>query len=248
MTRTTPRQAVEALAAGRRLPDGDDERFTGYGIMGMPFASGHYLALRDMVASSVGPAYRALWHRDPAGRWTIRTTAAPELSCPRYFGAATDVERVAAIDVSWDGDFAFTVVLAGVLTWRVQLAATPATRMMTAMGGAMPAAAWTSAAVLASMGPMARAMLRSGRVRLRGSTPNGHGFQAAPLSIWRVAGGAALRGHDLGEPAPLAEQTRLGDFWMPQRGVFFAGHARFAPPAPGTGAGSRPQVLSAPRD
>ena len=59
-----------------RLPEGDDERFTGYGVMGMPFASGHYLALRDMVASSVGPAYRAIWHRDPEGRWTIHTTGA----------------------------------------------------------------------------------------------------------------------------------------------------------------------------
>ena len=41
------------------LAEGDDERFTGYGVMGVPFASGHYLALRDMVATSVGPAYRA---------------------------------------------------------------------------------------------------------------------------------------------------------------------------------------------
>ena len=67
MTTTTPRQAVEALQDQPRLPDGDDERFTGYGVMGMPFASGHYLALRDMVATSVGPAYRAIWHRDPDG-------------------------------------------------------------------------------------------------------------------------------------------------------------------------------------
>jgi hypothetical protein len=112
----------------------------------------------------------------------------------------------------------------------------------------MPAAAWTSTAILASMGPTARAMLRSGRVRLRGNTPNGHRFRAAPLRIWRVTGGATLRGHDLGEPAPLAEQTRLGDFWMPQRGVFFAGHARFAPPAPGAGEGPRSQVVSARRE
>ena len=57
--------------------------------MGMPFASGHYLALRDMVATSVGPAYRAIWHRDPQGRWTIHTTGPAELTCPRYFGSVT---------------------------------------------------------------------------------------------------------------------------------------------------------------
>ena len=61
----TTRRPWRQLQAHPRLPDGDDERFTGYGVMGMPFASGHYLALRDMVASSVGPAYRAIWHRDP---------------------------------------------------------------------------------------------------------------------------------------------------------------------------------------
>ena len=89
MTTTTPRQAVEAVQAHPLLPTGDDERFTGYGVMGVPFASGHYLALRDFVATSVGPAYRAIWHRDPQGRWTIHTTGAPELSCPRYFGSVT---------------------------------------------------------------------------------------------------------------------------------------------------------------
>ena len=213
--------------------------------MGMPFASGHYLALRDMVASSVGPAYRAIWHRDPKGRWTIHTAGAPDLSCPRYFGSATDVEQVPRIDVSWDGDYEFTVSLHGVLTWRIELAATPATRTMTAMGGAMPAVAWTSTAVLASMGPMARTMLRSGRVRLHGSTPNGPRFKAAPLQVWRVVGGGAtLRDRDLGELAPLAEQTRLGDFWMPQRGIFFAGYARFTPPEAVVGTEPRAQVVS----
>lgn len=76
MTTTTARQAVETLLAGSRLAQGDDERFSGYGgVMGMPFAAGHDLALRDLVASSVGPAYRAIWHRDPPGSWTIHTTS-----------------------------------------------------------------------------------------------------------------------------------------------------------------------------
>lgn len=49
MTTTTPRNAVEALQADPSLPEGDDERFVGYGVMGVPFASGHYLALRDFA-------------------------------------------------------------------------------------------------------------------------------------------------------------------------------------------------------
>jgi hypothetical protein len=231
MTTTTPQQAVEALLAQLRLPDGDDERFIGYGVMGMPFASGHYLALRDMVASSVGPAYRAIWHRDPEGRWTIHTTGAPELTCPRYFGSAIATSVVSGIDVSWRDDHTLEVALGDELSWRIELGATPATRMMTAMGGVLPEAGWNSNTVLAAMGPMARTVLRTGRIRLSGATPNGPRFKSAPLKIWRVVGSAAsYHGEDVGAPTPLEAQTRLGDFWLPQRGVFFVGRARFTPP------------------
>jgi len=216
MTTTTPRQAVGALLARPRLPQGDDERFTGYGVMGIPFASGHYLALRDMVASSVGPAYRSIWHRDPQGLWTMHTTGAPELTCPRYFGSAAAAARVPGIDVSWRDGHVLDVALGDELSWRIELAATPATRMMTVMGGALPEAGWNSNTVLASMGPMARAMLRSGKVKLRGATPNDPRFKAAPLQIWRVVGGSAsYRGEDLGDLAPLAEQAPAA----PRRGA-----------------------------
>lgn len=227
MTTTTPRQAVESLSSRPELPDGDDERFAGYGVMGMPFASGHYLALRDMLASSIGPAYRAIWHRDPEGRWTMHTTGAPELTCPRYFGSAARAIRVPRIDVTWRDDHTLDVALGDELDWRIELESTPATRMMTAMGGAMPEAAWNSNPVLTAMGPMARGVLRIGRVRLRGATPNGPWFKAAPRKVWRAGGRASLRGSDLGAPAPLAAQTGLGDFWLPQRGLFFVGGARF---------------------
>ncbi len=232
MTTTTPRQAVEALLAAPRLPDGDDERFAGYGVMGIPFTSGHYLALRDMVASSVGPAYRAIWHRDPDGRWTIHTTGAPELTCPRYFSAATASAMVPGIDVEWRDARTLQVTMGDDLSWRFELAPTLATRMMTTMGAALPEGGWNSDAVLGAMGPMARTMLHTGRIKLRGATPNGQHYQAAPLKIWRVASAtASYRGEDLGAPAPLEAQTRLADFWLPQRGVFFVGRARFAPTA-----------------
>jgi hypothetical protein len=233
---TTPRQAVEALEAQPRLPEGGDERFTGYGVMGMPLASGHYLALRDMVASSIGPAYRAIWHRDPDGRWTIHTTGLADLTCPRYFGSVTAVAQAPRIDVSWPDDHTLEVALGDELRWRIELRATPATRLMTGMGGALPEAGWNSDAVLAAMGPMARTMLRTGRIRLRGATPNGPRFKAVPLMIWRVVGStASYRGEDLGDPAPLDAQVHLADFWLPQRGIFFVGRARFTGPAPQIG-------------
>ncbi len=228
---TTPRQTVSALETTRRLVPGPGERFTGYGVMGVPFASGHYLSLRDMVATSVGPAYRAVWHRDPARRWSIFTTVDPALSCPRYFGsAAAVVEQVPSIDVTWRDEWTLDVTMGTRLTWRLELGASTATRMMTSMGGATPDWAWDSDAVLAPMGPLAGGVLRSGRIRLHGRTPNGPRFKAAPLQVWRVRGGrAALDGVDLGPLGALAEQTALADFWLPQRGLFFSGRIRFTP-------------------
>ncbi len=225
---TTPRQAVATVEGNPRLARGSDERFTGYGAMGVPFSGGHYLALRDMVASSLGAAYRAIWHRDPQGRWTIFTTTAPVVSCPRYFGSAAAVERVPAVEMTWRDDWTLDVTMGTRLSWQLRLGSTTATRAVTTMGALMPEWAWESNAVLGSMGPTAGAVLRSGRIRLRGRTPNGQGFKAAPARVWRVIGGAAeVDGIDLGDVGPLLEQARLGDFWLPQRGLFFAGQARF---------------------
>ncbi len=227
----SPRHAVTELIEDPHLARGSDERFTGYGAMGVPFAGGHYLALRNMLASSVGPPYRAVWHRDAAGRWTIFTTVDPAVSCPRYFGAGAAVSQVRSIEVDWRDDWTLEVTMGDRLSWRLELESTAATRVMTAMGGATPAWAWNSSPVLASMGPMAGAFLQSGRIRLHGRTPNGPSFKAAPLVVWRVVGGGAvLEGRELGTLGPLARQPRLGDFWLPQRGLFFAGQARFSAP------------------
>ena len=52
------------------LPKGDCERVSGYGVMGLPFASGHILGLRRWTASSVGDRFTSIWHRDSTGRRT----------------------------------------------------------------------------------------------------------------------------------------------------------------------------------
>lgn len=229
MNTHTPRQVADDLQAHPKLPKGTDERYAGYGVMGTPFSTGHYLAFREMDASSIGPAFRTIWHRDPQGRWDFHTTTSPELSCPRYFGAGAVVTQVPQISVHWGDDWSLTIEVGSTLRWHIVLASSPATRAMTTMSAAMPAGAWNSSAVLSSMGPMARTMLRSGRIRLCGRTPNGPSYKAAPLHVWRVADtDAQCGGEDVGTPAPLAEPTRLGDFWLPQRGLFFAGKARFS--------------------
>jgi hypothetical protein len=226
----TPRSAAEAATASPALPVGDDERFAGYGVMGLPFGSGHYLAFRCWPRTSIGAGHRAVWHRDPGGTWTFYATQPPELSCARYLSAATTSEPVTcAIDASWTGPGSLRVTIAGgVLSWDIGIRATAATRLMTASAAAMPSPAWDSRLIMAAMGHIAGPVLGAGRVRLAGHMPNGQAFLAAPLRVWAIgASRAVLHGADLGTAGPLPEQARLGDFWMPQRGIFAVGRARF---------------------
>ena len=49
----------QAGATGSKLmdlPSGDDERVVGFGVMGLLFAGGHYLAFRDFPATSFSPS------------------------------------------------------------------------------------------------------------------------------------------------------------------------------------------------
>jgi hypothetical protein len=79
-----PAEIVADLERRPELTPGAGERFFGYGVMGLPFRSGHVLGLRRFPASSIGPAYRSVWHRDPDGRWTFHQDQPAELACTRW--------------------------------------------------------------------------------------------------------------------------------------------------------------------
>ena len=99
---------------------------------------------------------------------------------------------------------------------------------MSAMGRVLPDRWWRSDGVLTAMGPAAGLMLGVGRVGLRGTVPNGQRFQAAPFRIRRVRDShAVIGGVDVGPPGPLPVQERLGDFWLPQRGMVAEGRSSF---------------------
>ncbi|MEZ4568938.1 MAG: hypothetical protein R2849_01115 [Thermomicrobiales bacterium] len=64
-------------------------------------------------------------------------------------------------------------------------------------------------------------LLRAGEMNLTGTAPNRQEFKANPLHIWTIPESAAVvSGVDLGPVGPIPEQTKLGDFWFPQRGLF----------------------------
>ncbi len=225
----TPLDAATAVLQHPVLPAGSDERFVGFGVMGLPFASGNYLALRQFPATSFSPGYRSVWHRDPDGVWTFYATTPGPQSCARFFSAATPHDAVQCdIDVAWVTPWSLFVAIPNLLAWQIDIHATASTRLLSAVGGRLPAWAWTNRAALAALGRVAGPTLRAGRVRLSGIAPNGQRFMIAPTQVWAVTHSrAVLRDVDLGPVGPLHRQARLGGFRPPQRGVFAVGSGHF---------------------
>jgi hypothetical protein len=213
----------------RSLPAGSGERFAGYGVMGLPFVSGHVLAMRRFTASSIGPAYTSIWHRDTDGRWEFWQDRPDDQACPRYFSAALADTRHVAIGLEWTGEATLQLTVPDLdFAWTATMAPSPVTRVLNAVGSLLPERAWTNRHVLSAMGPLAGAALGAGRVRLQGKVPNGQHFIANPLNVWRITNAhATLAGDELGPAGPVAEQARLADFWIPQRGIFAIGRALF---------------------
>ena len=226
-----PAEYAAELERDAPLPTGSGERFSGYGIMGLPFRSGHILGLRSFPASSIGPGYRSVWHRAPSGRWTFYQDQPAELACTRYFGAAVDTVREGPIDITWTGPRSFEVSAdGGGLAWTIELASTPVTKALNRVAPLLPDRAWQSPPILAAMSRAAGLALRAGRVRLTGLAPNGQRFVANPLQMWVARESSArVDGTDLGAIGPAPVQARLRDFAIPQRGVFVVGRAFFGP-------------------
>ena len=224
-----PREYAERIERAPDLPRGDNERFQGYGVMGAPFASGHVLAMRRFTASSVGAGYASVWHRDPDGAWTFYADADPMHACTRYFGGGVQRAVECPIDVSWPAPRVLHISVASAgLMWEVELAPTVATRALNVMARLMPEPLWKDRRVLSMMAAVAGPALGAGRLGVQGRAPNGQLFIANPMVLWTIARDSAHIGAtDLGAPGPLAVQARLGDFWIPQRGLFAVGRAFF---------------------
>ena len=96
MTSVAARTSAIAEARGE-APWPGHEYVRGWGVFGLPFDSGHVLALRVFPQGSFAP-YRTVWHRDPAGRWSIFADA-PRLdvaaSAPALLGLHVTAEGCA---------------------------------------------------------------------------------------------------------------------------------------------------------
>lgn len=224
-----PRGHALALERRRPLPSGREERFTGYGAIGLTFGSGHVLAFRRSAASSIGPPFTSVWHRDPGGRWTHYVDIEPGRSFHRYFGAGIDRVEVEEISLTWPGPAELTITMPRVpFQWALRLRATPRTRAASWVGRLLPGRLWRDERVLAIVAAAAARALGVGRFRLHGHTPGGYRFRLHPRVIWEVrASAAVLRGADLGTLAALPGPARFGEFRIPSRGLFIVGESRF---------------------
>ncbi len=230
-----PRTLIDQIEKTSLVPEGKGDRFAGYAVIGLPFLSGHVLALRRFPASSLGPGYTSIWHRDPGGTWTFYSTIAPEQSCSRYFGSEIEDNVHTPIQCVWTGPDTLRVVAEGSrpLTWEITVTETAASRLMNFVARQLPDFLWQKRFMLRFVGLAARAILGTGKMNLAGRTPNGQEFLANPKQVWLVKSSrAVVNGVDLGPPGPLASQARLNDFLMPQKGLFAVASAFMQSPRP----------------
>lgn len=228
-TYPTPRMAADATEGRRPTPTDGHEHFAGYGVLGLPFESGHVLGLRRFPASSIGPGFTAIWHRSPDGSWRFWSTTAPALSCARYTGEISDNSQETDIELDWLGPFHLKVTCADpAIEWEITLRSSLTTRMLTTVAQRFGNQFVAHDALLRLVGPASGLALRSGRLCLVGTMPNGQGYRLVPTQVWAMASSqATVEGVDVGRPAPLTQQATIGDFRIPQRGLLATGELAF---------------------
>ncbi len=159
----------------------------GFGVMAMPFTSGHVLVLRAFPRNSFVP-YKSVWHRTPDGTWTIFVDGAPaEKACPRYFGAAAEESSSARIDLTWTGPMDLEVTVEPLeLRWTMSLTEPAYLRALNAASSRLPEVAWRSPVLLRGMELMASVVLGMGDVELAGKVPSGHWATLTPRRMYFV--------------------------------------------------------------
>jgi hypothetical protein len=224
---SSPAILTTAIEAGMgEAPWPDHEYVRGWGVFGLPFDSGHMLALRVFPQSSFGP-YRTLWHRDPDGRWSIHADAGRvEHACPRYYGQACDYVGAARIDLEWTGPRTLHVTMdQPAFDWTVHVARSPLMGLLNPLSATLPLSSWRPRALVRARELLAQG-LGMGRLAMAGAMPSGHDGLLMPKRMFLVdRSSAVLDGVDLGSPTRLAENPDIGGVPLPARGVLAIGQA-----------------------
>jgi hypothetical protein len=224
------RSELSALRPRRaRSTWADHEYVKGWGVFGLPFSSGHVLALRVFPENDFAP-YRTVWHRDPGGHWSIFVDG-PRLdtACPRYYGPACDHTGFAKIRVEWSGPASFRVDMdAPRLSWTVSVGAPRWLRGVNALETRIPRGSWRVGALLRARELAAHRFMGMGTLGLSGTMPSGHRGFLMPRRMYLVEeSNATLNGTALGHPVRLERCPDLGGVTLPARGVLAVGEAHW---------------------
>jgi hypothetical protein len=206
----------------------DHEHVRGYGVFGLPLASGHTLALRVFPISDFGP-YITVWHRDPAGAWSIYYHASrPDVACPRYYGAAARHIARATIDLEWRGGAELLIRIDRPrLEWTVRMHAPPVLRWLNGVSRRLPLWTWQHELLLKPRAWIARG-LKMGTLNLAGTMPSGHYGILMPQQLYFISHSfVTLDGRDLGRPARVRPNPHIGGVTLPARGIFAIGQAHW---------------------
>jgi hypothetical protein len=223
----SPAARAAAIPPGRGdAPWAGHEYVRGWGVFGLPFESGHVLALRVFPEGTFGPN-RSVWHRDPQGAWTIAYDAPrADMACPRYFGPAASSQRPATVGVTWLGPRTLRVQVPELrLTWTTSVARSARLAMLNPVMAMMPLATWRSSTLIRAR-QLVAARLGLGDLSLRGRMPSGHVGLLMPERLYLLGDTkAVLDDVDLGRPAHVTPNPRIGDVALPARGVLAFGQA-----------------------
>lgn len=219
-------RAASILERRGEAPWPDHEYVRGWGVFAMPFDTGNVLALRVFPEGSFGPN-RAVWHRDPTGRWSIFYQAhGAETSCPRYFGKACSTVSAARIALTWTGPRTLLVEVDDPdLSWTLTARRSSVLGILNPLMASMPLASWRVPTLVGLRERVAGA-LGLGDLALHDTMPSGHDGLLMPERMYFVDGSeAVLAGTDLGRPVRLTGNPTIGDVALPARGVLAFGSA-----------------------
>jgi len=206
---------------GPSAPVPDDEYVRGWGLLAQVFETGDVLALRVFPEGTFG-GFRAVWHRDPNGRWSMYVDSTrPETACPRYFEAATHHTGSSDIRVEWTGPATVRVEMdRPSLDWTFTASTTPA---LAAVNVALPIVT-RHRRLMVRAGEVLARVLGMGPVPMTMTAPSGHLGTLVPVNMFFVdRARAVLDGHDLGRPVRSPNTPRIGAVHLPTRAVLATG-------------------------
>jgi hypothetical protein len=199
------------------------EYVKGWAVLALPFESGHVLGLRVLPEGNFVP-YRALWHRDPQGRWAIYVDRQTPCACTTYYGAACDLTAYTPMKIEWTGPAEVRVTMEQpAVVWTLKARSDWRLRLINPVNAALPLATWRSKLLVRGRERLAKA-LGLGNLRLSGLTPSGHVGTLMPARMYFIdESTASFDGVDLGRPVRLSENPRIGSVPLPARGVLARG-------------------------